>query len=78
MHYFKNTKGELIQNEAEELYRSKQAEVKGYHQYSTSLFVKDDFSYAYSNIMVPLVEGVYNYKILSVFDLDYWMLKFFN
>lgn len=78
LQYFKNTKGETIENVAEEMYRSSQAEVRGYHQYSTELFVKDDFSYGYTHMTVPLVEGVYTYKILGFFDLDYWRLKFFD
>ncbi len=76
--YFKNTKGETIENVAEEMYKSTKAGVKGYHQYSTELFVKDNLTYGYTHLTVPLVNGVYNYKILGVFDLDYWRLKFFE
>lgn len=78
VHYFKNPKSDTIENVAEEMYRSQKATIKGYHQYSTDLFVKDDFSYGYTSIKVSLVDGVYNYKILGVFDLDYWRLKFFD
>lgn len=76
--YFKNPKGETIENIAEEMYKGTKAGVKGYHQYSTELFVKDNLSYGYTHITVPFVEGIYNYKILGVFDLDYWRLKFFD
>lgn len=78
VHAFKNVKGDLIENVAEEMYRSKHAKVNGYHQYSTYLYVKDDFSYGYKSITVSVVKGVYNYKILGIFDLDYWKLKFFD
>lgn len=78
VHYFKNTKGDTIENIAEEMYRSTKAGVKGFHQYDTDLFVKDDFSYGYTSIKVPLVGGVYTYKILGIFDFDYWKLKFFE
>lgn len=78
VHYFKNVKGEQIENVVDEMYRDSKAGIKGYHMYDTELFVKDDFSYGYKNMRVSLVKGVYNYKILGVFDLDYWRLKFFN
>lgn len=76
--YFKNTKGDTIHNIAEELFKTSIPGVKGYHQYSTELFVKDNLSYGYSHLTVPLVKGVYTYKILGIFDLDYWKLKFFD
>lgn len=76
--YFKNSKGETIENIAEEMYKSTMAGVKGYHQYSTELFVKDNLTYGYTHMTIPYVEGIYNYKILGVFDLDYWRLKFFD
>lgn len=78
VHYFNNVKGQQIENVVEEMYRASKVGIKGYHMYSTELFVKDDFSYGYKTLRVPLVKGVYNYKILGVFDLDYWRLKFFD
>ena len=78
VHAFKNGKGDLIENVAEEMHRAKKGNISGYHQYSTELFIKDDFSHGYQSIRVPLVKGVYNYKILGIFDLDYWKLKFFD
>lgn len=78
VHAFKNGKGDLIENVAEEMFRAKKGTVKGYHQYDTELFIKDDFSHGYKSIRVPLVKGVYNYKILGIFDLAYWRLKFFD
>jgi len=78
VHSFKNAKGELIENVVEEMFKWEKAEIKGYHQYSTELFLKDDFSHGYEPLRVPMVKGVYNYKILGIFDLAYWKLKFFN
>lgn len=78
VHYFKNPKGDTIENVAEEMYKSKQVGINGYHQYSTELFVKDNLSYGYTNMVVPYVGGVYKYKLLGILDLDYWRLKFFD
>lgn len=78
VHQFKNSKGEVINVAAEEMYKSRKAMINGYHQYDGELFLKDNITYGYTHITTPLVNGIYRYKILSFFDLDYWKLKFFD
>lgn len=78
VHTFKNSKGDLIENVAEEMYKSTGDRIKGYHMYSTDLLVKDDFPYGYTDKYVTFRGGVYNYKIYGIFDLAYWRLKLFD
>lgn len=78
VHYFKNTKGNLIQNQKRDVYRSACPGQKDYYRFGTNLMVKNNVSDCYDSITVSLVRGKYDYKLLSIFDLDYWMLKFFD
>lgn len=75
VHSFKGAAGNEVNNVADEMYKSSYPGRKDVHTYGSHFSLVGDYT-AYDTLTVNLVKGVYNFKLLGIFDLEYWKLKF--
>lgn len=75
VHSFKGAAGNEVNNVADEMYKSSYPGRKDVHTYGSYFSLVGDYT-AYDTLTVNLVKGVYNFKLLGIFDLEYWKLKF--
>lgn len=72
LHSFKNSAGKVIKNEQNEMYKSSCPGNKSCSVFDVGLMTRNNVAYGYSSIYISYVKGVYDYKVLGVFDLEYW------
>lgn len=77
LHSFKNPAGNIIKNEANEVYKTVCPGNKGCNLFSVDFMVKNNVPYCYDSMRVSYVQGKYDFKVLGIFDWEYWKLLLF-